>query len=155
FMQQNLIEKIAQVLEETGLEPRYLEIEITETTAIQDIDFTISVLQTLKNMGIYISMDDFGTGYSSLSSLKRFPLSTLKIDRSFIDDAPIIKAVIALGHGLNLKVIAEGVETPGQLEFLREVKCDDVQGYFLSKPLSAEAAANLCIKQAEEGKFKI
>ncbi|GET43359.1 bifunctional diguanylate cyclase/phosphodiesterase [Microseira wollei] len=155
FMQQNLSEKIAQVLEETGLEPRYLEIEITETTAIQDIDFTISVLQTLKNMGIYISMDDFGTGYSSLSSLKRFPLSTLKIDRSFIDDAPIIKAVIALGHGLNLKVIAEGVETPGQLEFLREVKCDDVQGYFLSKPLAAEAAANLCIKQAEGGKFKI
>jgi diguanylate cyclase (GGDEF)-like protein len=155
FMQQNLMEKIAQVLEETALEPRYLEIEITETTAIQDIDFTISVLQTLKNMGIYISMDDFGTGYSSLSSLKRFPLSTLKIDRSFIDDAPIIKAVIALGHGLNLKVIAEGVETPGQLEFLREVKCDDVQGYFLSKPLSAEAAANLCIQQAAGGKFQI
>ncbi|MFB2979373.1 EAL domain-containing protein [Microseira sp. BLCC-F43] len=155
FMQQNLLEKIALSLAETGLEPRYLEIEITETTAIQDIDFTISVLQSLKNMGIYISMDDFGTGYSSLSSLKRFPLSTLKIDRSFIDDAPIIKAVIALGHGLNLKVIAEGVETPGQLEFLREVKCDDVQGYFLSKPLAAEAAANLCIKQAEGGKFKI
>lgn len=155
FMQQNLIEKIAQILEETGLEPHYLEIEITETTAIQDIDFTISVLQTLKNMGIYISMDDFGTGYSSLSSLKRFPLSTLKIDRSFIDDAAIVKAVIALGHGLNLKVIAEGVETPGQLEFLREVKCDDVQGYFLSKPLSPEAAANLFIQQAEGGKFEI
>ena len=153
FMQQNLSDKIAQILKETGLEPRYLEIEITETTAIQDIDFTISVLQTLKNMGIYISMDDFGTGYSSLSSLKRFPLSTLKIDRSFIDDAPIIKAVIALGHGLNLKVIAEGVETPGQLEFLREVKCDDVQGYFLSKPLSAEAATNLCIQQAAGKKF--
>ncbi|HAX79653.1 MAG TPA: diguanylate cyclase [Cyanobacteria bacterium UBA11372] len=153
FMQQNLIDKIAQILAETGLEPRYLEIEITETTAIQDIDFTISMLQTLKNMGIYISMDDFGTGYSSLSSLKRFPLSTLKIDRSFIDDAPIIKAVIALGHGLNLKVIAEGVETPGQLEFLREVKCDDVQGYFLSKPLSAEAATNLCMQQAAGGKF--
>lgn len=155
FLQQNLIDKIAQVLAETELETRYLEIEITETTAIQDIDFTITALQTLKNMGIYISMDDFGTGYSSLSSLKRFPLSTLKIDRSFIDDAAIIKAVIALGHGLNLKVIAEGVETPGQLKFLREVNCDDVQGYFLSKPLSAEAAANLCMQQAEGGKFEI
>ena len=155
FLQQNLVKKIAQVLEETKLEPGYLEIEITETTAIQDIDFTISVLQALKNMGIHISMDDFGTGYSSLSSLKRFPLNTLKIDRSFIDDAPIIKAIIALAHGLNLKAIAEGVETPGQLEFLREVKCDDVQGHFLSKPLSAEAAANLCIKQAEAEKFQI
>jgi diguanylate cyclase (GGDEF)-like protein/PAS domain S-box-containing protein len=152
FQQQNLVRTVAQVLQETGLDPRYLEIEITESTAMQDVNLTISVLQKLQAMGIKIAMDDFGTGYSSLSSLKRFPLHTLKIDQSFVqelttssNDAAIITAIIALGHKLNLQIIAEGVETSKQLEFLRSVKCEGIQGYLFSRPLSAEAAAQFCI----------
>lgn len=147
FQQQNLCNIIAQVLKETGLEPQYLELEITESLVVQDVDFTVSVLRKLQAIGIHISMDDFGTGYSSLSSLMCLPLHTLKIDQSFIrnlktnpGNAAIITSVITLGHGLNLKVIAEGVETLEQLEVLHLAKCDAVQGYFFSQPLSAEAA---------------
>ncbi|HEY9849989.1 MAG TPA: EAL domain-containing protein [Leptolyngbyaceae cyanobacterium] len=154
FQQKNLVKTIAQVLDETGLDPRYLEIEITESIAIQDVELTICVLQSLQKMGIHISIDDFGTGYSSLWSLKRFPLNTLKIDRSFVrdlisdpKDAAIIQAVIALGHGLDLKVIAEGVETPEQFSFLRSVNCDAVQGYLFSPPLSTQAATQLYLKK--------
>lgn len=154
FQQKNLVNTIAQVLESTKLEPRYLELEITESIAMQDISLTISVLRTLRSMGIQIAMDDFGTGYSSLSSLKSFPLDKLKIDQSFVRelvtdsfDAAIITALVALGHGLKLEVIAEGVETQEQLAFLRAAKCDGVQGYFLSRPLPAEVATNLFIKK--------
>jgi EAL domain-containing protein (putative c-di-GMP-specific phosphodiesterase class I) len=154
FQQKNLVSTIAQVLESTKLEPRYLELEITESIAMQDISLTISVLRTLRSMGIQIAMDDFGTGYSSLSSLKSFPLDKLKIDQSFVRelvtdsfDAAIITALVALGHGLKLEVIAEGVETQEQLAFLRAAKCDGVQGYFLSRPLPAEVATNLFIKK--------
>ncbi len=154
FQQQNLIKTIAQVLEETGLEPGYLELEITESLVMQDVDFTVSVLRELQCMGIHISMDDFGIGYSSLSSLMHFPLHTLKIDHSFIrnlttnpSNAAIITSVITLGHGLNLKVIAEGVETLEQLEFLRSAKCDFIQGYLFSQPIKAEAATQFIIKQ--------
>jgi EAL domain-containing protein (putative c-di-GMP-specific phosphodiesterase class I) len=150
FQQPNLLRTINQILKETKLEPEYLELEITESIAMQDVKFTISVLQTLQNMGIQVAIDDFGTGYSSLSSLKHFPLDKLKIDKSFIrdllmdyHDAAIIRAVIALGHGLNLKVIAEGVETAEQLEFLRSVECDGIQGYLFSRPLAVEAANKL------------
>lgn len=150
FQQKNLVQAIAQVLESTKLEPRYLELEITESIAMQDMPLTISVLRTLRSMGIQIAIDDFGTGYSSLASLKHFPLDKLKIDRSFIRDlvtdsydAAIIKALVALGHGLNLEVIAEGVETQEQLAFLRSVKCDGMQGYLLSRPLPAQEATNL------------
>lgn len=153
FQQGNLIKAISQILEETALEPHYLELEITESIAMHDVGLTVSVLQKLQSMGIQISMDDFGTGYSSLSFLKQFPLDKLKIDRSFIrdlmtdaKDAAIIKAVIALGQGLNLKVFAEGVETTEQLEFLRNIKCDGIQGYIFSKPLSFEAATQLLQK---------
>ncbi len=153
FQQGNLVKTIVQILEETALDPRYLELEITESIAMQDVDLTISVLQKLQSKGVHISMDDFGTGYSSLSFLKHFPLDKLKIDRSFIrdlmtdaKDAAIIKAVIALGQGLNLKVIAEGVETTEQLEFLRALKCDGMQGYIFSKPLPVEAATQLLKK---------
>jgi len=152
FQQPDLVRTVAQILQETRLDPRYLEIEITESTAMQDINLTISVLQKLQEMGIKIAMDDFGTGYSSLSSLKRFPLDTLKIEQSFVqelttssNDAAIITAIIALGHKLNLQIIAEGVETSKQLEFLRSVKCEGIQGYLFSRPLSAEAAAQFCI----------
>ena len=150
FQQKNLVKAIAQVLEATKLEPRYLELEITESIAMQDMPLTISVLRTLRSMGIQIAIDDFGTGYSSLSSLKHFPLDKLKIDQSFVRelvtdsyDAAIITALVALGRGLKLEVVAEGVETQKQLAFLRSVHCDGVQGYFLSHPLPAQEATNL------------
>ncbi|MBD1805142.1 EAL domain-containing protein [Microcoleus sp. FACHB-SPT15] len=156
FQQKNLVNIIAQVLESTKLEARYLELEITESIAMHDIPVTISVLRTLQSMGIQIAIDDFGTGYSSLSSLKHFPLDKLKIDQSFVRelvtdsfDAAIVKALIALGHGLKLEVIAEGVETQEQLTFLRSVKCDGMQGYLLSRPLSAENATNLFINRTK------
>jgi EAL domain-containing protein (putative c-di-GMP-specific phosphodiesterase class I) len=154
FQQKNLVKIIAQVLESTKLEPYYLELEITESIAMQDMNLTISVLRTLRSMGIQIAIDDFGTGYSSLSSLKHFPLDKLKIDQSFVRelvtdsyDAAIITAVVALGHGLKLEVIAEGVETQEQLKFLRSVNCDGVQGYYLSRPVPAQEATNLFLKK--------
>jgi diguanylate cyclase (GGDEF)-like protein len=156
FQQKNLVKIIAQVLESTKLEPHYLELEITESIAMQDMNLTISVLRTLRSMGIQIAIDDFGTGYSSLSSLKHFPLDKLKIDQSFVRelvtdsyDAAIITAVVALGHGLKLEVIAEGVETQEQLKFLRSAKCDGVQGYYLSRPLPAQEATNLFINKSK------
>ncbi|MFB2934714.1 EAL domain-containing protein [Aerosakkonemataceae cyanobacterium BLCC-F154] len=156
FQQPDLVKTIAKAINETGLNPECLEIEITETIAIQDIDFTIGVLHSLRNMGIHISMDDFGTGYSSLWSLKRFPLDKLKIDRSFINDlmcnskdAAIISAIIDLGHALNLKLIAEGVETAEQLQFLRSIDCDGIQGYLFSPPLTAKAATEILKNQTK------
>jgi diguanylate cyclase (GGDEF)-like protein len=161
FQQKNLVNSIAHVLESTKLEPRYLEFEITESIAMQDIPLTISVLRTLRSMGIQIAIDDFGTGYSSLSSLKHFPLDKLKIDQSFVRDlvtdsydAAIITALVALGHGLKLAVVAEGVETQEQLTFLRSVKCDGMQGYFLSRPLPAQEATSLFIKKTMLGMIK-
>jgi EAL domain-containing protein (putative c-di-GMP-specific phosphodiesterase class I) len=152
------VKVIAHVLESTKLEPRYLELEITESIAMQDISLTIAVLRTLRSMGIQIAIDDFGTGYSSLSSLKHFPLDKLKIDQSFVRelvtdsyDAAIITALVALGHGLNLEVIAEGVETEEQLAFLHSIKCDAMQGYLLSRPLPAQEATNLFINKTTIG----
>ncbi|PPS43154.1 EAL domain-containing protein [Chroococcidiopsis sp. TS-821] len=149
--QQKISKTIARVLAETGLDPSYLEVEITESIAMQDVNFTISVLQELKDMGVSIAMDDFGTGYSSLATLRRFPLHTLKVAREFVNDittdqkdAAIIKSIVALGHGLELNVIAEGVETLEQLKFLHAVKCDGMQGYLFSKPLAADAAIQFC-----------
>ena len=151
FQQNNTVKTIAKILSETGLDGEYLEIEITETIAMTDVNFTVSVLQQLQQMGIHISLDDFGTGYSSLWSLKHLPLNNLKIDRSFVADvmngssgAAIVKVAIALGQGLNLQVIAEGVETAEQLEFLHSLQCDMAQGYFFSKPISAAATTQLC-----------
>ena len=155
FQQKNLLKLIDRVLSETGLEAQYLEVEITESIAMQDVKVTISILEELRAMGVYISLDDFGTGYSSLATLKKFPLHTLKIDREFVKDlttdakdAALIRAIVALGHGLDLAVIAEGVETAEQQEFLRLVGCDAMQGYFFSKPLPAAAAAQLYQSQA-------
>lgn len=136
---------IAQVLSDTGLDPQYLEIEITESIAMQDLSLTIAVLKELQKMGVCISIDDFGTGYSSLAMLKQFPLHTLKIAREFIkdldtnpQDAAVIEAIMTLGHGLSLGVVAEGVETQEQWNFLRSINCDAMQGYFFSRPVAAE-----------------
>lgn len=142
FQQRDLFEIIDRVLGETGMDPRLLELEITESTAMQDIDFTIEILRKLRKKGIRISLDDFGTGYSSLNYLNILPIDTLKIDKSFVRDITsssneeaIAKSVISLAHKMNLLVVAEGVETNYQLEFLKEHLCDKVQGYLLSKPL--------------------
>ncbi|MGA7935394.1 MAG: EAL domain-containing protein [Kovacikia sp.] len=157
FQQPCLVETVSKILAETGLDPCYLELEITETTAMRNATFTTAMLKDFQTMGVHISLDDFGTGYSSLGYLKKFPLNTIKIDRSFIqelttdaNDAAIVTAVIALGRGLNLSVVAEGVETREQLELLRSLGCQEMQGYLFSKPLPAEDATqflqNHCLK---------
>jgi EAL domain-containing protein (putative c-di-GMP-specific phosphodiesterase class I) len=150
FHQQNLLEEISNILSETQLPPCYLELEITESIAMEDVDLTIALLHGFHGMGIGIALDDFGTGYSSLSSLKHFPLDKLKIDRSFLQnvtnqphDAAIIEAILTLGHGLKLQVIAEGVETLEQLNFLKSVNCNTAQGYLFSKPVPVEIATEL------------
>ncbi|MBE9163645.1 EAL domain-containing protein [Tychonema sp. LEGE 06208] len=160
FMQPNTVQIIAKILSETELNPEYLEIEITESIAMTDVNFTVSVLLQLQQMGIHISLDDFGTGYSSLWSLKNFPLNNLKIDKSFVADllndssgATIVKLAIALGQGLNLKVIAEGVETGEQLAFLQSLQCEMGQGYFFSKPLPVAAATQLYLEN-QQGKIR-
>ncbi|WP_168204831.1 bifunctional diguanylate cyclase/phosphodiesterase [Noviherbaspirillum sp. UKPF54] len=144
FRDKNFLEMVARALHETGLEPRYLELELTESVTMQDLELTVSLLEALKKMGVGLSIDDFGTGYSSLSYLKRFPIDTLKIDRSFVqdiatdpDDAAITCAIISMAKSLKQKVIAEGVETPEQFEFLRRQGCDEIQGYYFSEPLAA------------------
>ncbi|MGB7522041.1 MAG: EAL domain-containing protein, partial [Spirulinaceae cyanobacterium] len=147
FNQPALVDDLVAILVETGMNPAYLEIEITETTAMQDVEFTTRTLHQLRQMGMQIAIDDFGVGYSSLNSVKYFPLNTLKIDQCFVKDsiadktdAAIIRAVVTLGQKLNLRVIAEGVENLQQLEFLRSLNCDLVQGYLFSEPLPAHKA---------------
>jgi len=141
FLQHALVDRVKQVLIETNLEPQYLEIEITESMTM-DVDHAISTMQALHELGVKIAIDDFGKGYSSLNYLKNFPIDHLKIDRSFVNDilndhndVKIISAIISLAHGLNLKVIAEGVETKEQALFLSNLHCDQAQGYYYSKPL--------------------
>ena len=145
FQQQNLLENIFKVLDELNLPPQWLELEITESTAMQNLDVTIEILNQLSERGVRIAIDDFGTGYSSLSYLKKFPINALKIDRSFIkdvtldpDSAAIVTAIIAMAKNLKVKVIAEGVETSEQLEFLRKYGCDEIQGYLFSRPVPPE-----------------
>lgn len=144
FQEKNLLELVQDVLDETGLDPGYLMIEITESTIIERLDDTLLTLEAFRDMGIGVSIDDFGTGYSSLNYLHRFPLDELKIDGSFIsnlsspENRKVVNAIITLAKGLNFKVVAEGVETGEQLEFLRSNNCDEIQGYYFSKPLSAE-----------------
>ena len=145
FHDQDLAQTVIGIVEETGLSPRYLELELTESSIMQDAEFAARMLSRLKHMGISISIDDFGTGFSSLASLKRLPIDALKIDQSFVREAPsdpddtaLVMAIITLGHNLRLKVTAEGVETEEQLKFLQLLRCDEIQGNFFSKPLSAE-----------------
>ncbi len=150
FKQKELLRTVAAVLDETGLEPKFLELELTESTVMTDALEAAHTLRKLKGMGIFLAIDDFGTGYSSLSYLKHFAMDRLKIDRSFVhdiatnaDDSAIAEAIIAMGHSLNLRVVAEGVESKSQLEFLRERNCDEIQGYLLGRPLSREACTDM------------
>jgi EAL domain-containing protein (putative c-di-GMP-specific phosphodiesterase class I) len=136
---------VRTVLKETGLEARYLELELTETFLMQDTKSTAVVLETLKAMGVQLALDDFGTGYSSLSYMRRFPIDTLKIDQSFVrnlatdsDDASIVSAVINMGSSLHMRVVAEGIETREQLAMLRDRHCPEGQGFFFSHPVIAE-----------------
>ena len=145
FQHPEFTELVSAVLTETGLDPRYLELEITESVAMHDAEKTIATLNNLRALNLQLSIDDFGTGYSSLSYLKRFPINKLKVDQSFVrnmttdpNDASITKSVILLGQSLNLSVIAEGVETAEQLALLKQFGCDEVQGYFFSKPVPAD-----------------
>lgn len=151
FYDPTLVETVSQILRHTKLDPRHLELEITETITIKNISLAQSVLRELQAMGIQIAMDDFGTGFSSLNYLTQLPLDTLKIDQSFIKrltadarELEVINAVLALGRGLNLSVVAEGVDTPEQLDLLRSLNCETVQGYLISRPLpTIEATAKL------------
>ena len=142
FLHFNLISQIEDGLREAGLHPSDLDFEITETVAMHNAEESIGVMRQLKSLGIGLSLDDFGTGYSSLSYLKRFPIDLLKIDKSFVRDIPedandlaIVSAIIAMAHALGLKVIAEGVETQAQRDFLRDCGCQFAQGYFFGRPL--------------------
>jgi EAL domain-containing protein (putative c-di-GMP-specific phosphodiesterase class I) len=141
---------VTRLLRELAVNPDLITFEITESAFMQNIDFTISVLDEFKKMGFSLSIDDFGTGYSSLSYLKRFAVDNLKIDISFIrdiatdpDTASIITAIIAMAHSLKIKTIAEGVETEEQWKFLRLLRCDTIQGYFFHKPMPAEEVEKL------------
>ena len=152
FRDQRLIAKVSEILERTGLDPKHLELEITEGLAMKDVDAVVAKLKELKSLGLQMAIDDFGTGYSSLSYLRRFPIDRLKIDQSFTrevttssDGAAIARAVIQLGHALDLRVIAEGVETEGQLHFLRDNGCDEIQGYFFARPLDPDALRKLLL----------
>ena len=142
--------KVSAIVAEAGVDPRLLEFELTESMLMTDPESAVRILTELKQQGMRLSVDDFGTGYSSLAYLKRFPLDALKIDRTFVrdlpddaDDAAITKAVISLAHSLNLKVVAEGVETAGHLDALRAYGCDEIQGYYISRPLPADGCARL------------
>nr|WP_319946965.1 EAL domain-containing protein [Paenibacillus caseinilyticus] len=144
FAKDSLVDIVRHALEESGLAPEYLELEITETMTM-DVEHTIPTLEKLHALGVQISIDDFGTGYSSLNYLKKFSIDRLKIDQSFVrdimfdaHDSDIVGTIIAMAHGMGLEVIAEGVEEAGQLQFLREQKCNEVQGYYYSKPIPAE-----------------
>lgn len=159
FRQPGLPQTIRNVLKETGLLPEYLELEITENIAMHAEEEVISILGELRAIGIQIAIDDFGTGYSSLSYLKRFPIDKLKIDKSFVrdyqegsSDNGIITAIIGMGHGLKLKVIAEGVETQAQADFLKLRGCDEVQGYFYGRPMEDSDFASLMVKAAYPNK---
>jgi diguanylate cyclase (GGDEF)-like protein/PAS domain S-box-containing protein len=152
FRHKGFVEGLALILKETGLAPRYLELELTENIIMQDTESSALVLAALKAMGVQLAIDDFGTGYSSLGYLKRFPIDILKIDQSFVrdlatdaDDATIVSAVIGMGRNLKQRVIAEGVETQEQLVFLRTQGCDEGQGFLFNRPLSAEDFARLLV----------
>jgi len=155
FHQRDLAASIAAVLDTTGLAPGDLEIELTESLVMADVEHTVGVLDSLKALGVHISIDDFGTGYSSLAYLKRFPIDSLKIDQFFVrditsdaDDALIVTSIISLAHSLRLQVTAEGVETPAQLAFLRQRGCDRMQGFHFSPAVPADAFEQLLLRHA-------
>jgi EAL domain-containing protein (putative c-di-GMP-specific phosphodiesterase class I) len=158
FRDQRVADMVARILRSTGLAPWHLELELTEGLAMETADQTISALHELRAMGVQSSLDDFGTGYSSLSYLTRLPIERLKIDKSFVarigpdhdgEDAAIVRAVIVLAHSLGLQVVAEGVETPEQLAFLREHGCDLMQGFLYSRPVPPEALREMLVRERE------
>jgi len=147
FRQPDLVAMLAETLEETGLDPRHLQLEITESVVVDDIEYAVTLLQDLKSMNVELAIDDFGKGYSSLESLRRFPVDYLKIDKAFVkeigardQDAAIAKLVIELAHTVGMRAVGEGVETTEQLALLRELGCDLAQGYHLQEPQPGEAA---------------
>lgn len=155
FQQKDLPQEVTRVLQDCGLEPRYLELELTESAVLRDAERSIAAMRALKDVGVRLSLDDFGTGYSGLSQLKRLPLDKLKIDQSFVRGLPddpydlaICSAIIGMGKALNLTVIAEGVETPEQRDVLRSLGCIGVQGYLLARPLAAADYAEFARRQA-------
>jgi EAL domain-containing protein (putative c-di-GMP-specific phosphodiesterase class I) len=141
FREQTLASRVETILARTKLDPRLLELEITESVAVENVELTLGVLTQLRSLGISIAIDDFGTGHSALSYLKRFPIDTLKIDRSFVQDllapadAAIVRSIIQLAEGLNLRVVAEGVERKEQLDFLAANGCKEVQGFYFGSPI--------------------
>jgi EAL domain-containing protein (putative c-di-GMP-specific phosphodiesterase class I) len=144
FRQPKLYESLTAVLAASRLDPRWLELELTESLLMHDAEAAIRLLERLKQLGVHLSIDDFGTGYSSLSYLKRFPIDALKIDQSFIRemttssaDSALVTAIILMGRSMKLRVVAEGVETKSQLSFLRILQCDEIQGYLFSRPVPA------------------
>lgn len=154
FKEKNLINRVVNALKVSGMEAKFLELEITESLIMQDVDQSIATMNELRALGVQLSIDDFGTGYSSLNALKTFPVARLKIDRSFIknlatsdSDKAVAGAIISLGQKLNLKVIAEGVETAEQVEFLRDNNCDEIQGYHFSRPVDSGAIERLLKSQ--------
>jgi EAL domain-containing protein (putative c-di-GMP-specific phosphodiesterase class I) len=150
FREEGFLTGLFEILDETGLDPRLLELELTESVLMKRAASTASILQILREAGVKVAIDDFGTGYSSLSYLRKFPVDTLKVDQSFVrqistdrDDTAIVTAVIGMARSLNLRVVAEGVETAEQLAFLQAHECDEAQGFFFSRPLAAEQCAHL------------
>jgi EAL domain-containing protein (putative c-di-GMP-specific phosphodiesterase class I) len=156
FADAGLLDDIAAALEESGMKPQLLELELTESMVMRNADRAGKVLAAIKQLGVWLAIDDFGVGYSSLAHLKRFPIDLLKVDRSFIRDIPqdpedkaITEAIIAMGKALHLTVVAEGVETLEQETFLRDHACDETQGFYFSKPLAAEQFAELLRRRIE------
>ena len=150
FREKTLPQTVEKILARTGIEPSGLDLEITETMMMADTDSALVILQALRGMGVRLALDDFGSGYSSLSYLRRFPLQTIKIDRSFVtdivtceEDLAIVRAIIAIGHSLRREIVAEGVEHPMQFKLLRDLKCDLIQGFFLQKPVTASEIETL------------
>jgi EAL domain-containing protein (putative c-di-GMP-specific phosphodiesterase class I) len=146
----DFLNNVRQILEQNRLEPRFLELELTETFMMQDWKTTAEILRALKTLGVRIALDDFGTGYSSLSYMRRFPIDALKIDQSFVrdmtsdaDDASIVSAVINMGRSLNMSVVAEGIQTRDQLEFLRDRQCPEGQGFYFGPPVPAAELTEL------------
>jgi EAL domain-containing protein (putative c-di-GMP-specific phosphodiesterase class I) len=160
FVRDDIVRTVADALERSGLEPRYLQIELTESLVMHDAEKFVGMLRDLKSLGVQLAVDDFGTGYSSLSYLKRFPVDHLKVDRSFVkdlvedpDDATIVQAIIALGHKLGLKIVAEGVENEQQFEYLRRNGCDEMQGFHFCRPVVAGDLAAMLLDQSS-GRYR-
>jgi EAL domain-containing protein (putative c-di-GMP-specific phosphodiesterase class I) len=162
FSQPDLASQIDTILQQTGMDPRCVDLEIAETIAMADADRSVVVLSELKALGVRLNIDDFGTGFSSLSRLQRFPVDTLKIDRSFVsrmdrdpETQEIVRIIVMLAHGLGLRVVAEGVETEEQSDLLKQIGCELAQGYLFSKPASAETIEDVLASNRAENQHHL